>query len=71
MVYKVPSTMVRGYCTLFLIKIGQWSGVLCPLTVVRGAWIRVQGWVGGIGKVLFCFLKYFPKKFRRDVTFFG
>jgi len=23
--------------------------VLCPLTVVHGAWTRVQGWVSGVG----------------------
>ena len=42
-------SMEAGYCTLFLINIGQWSGVLCPLTVVHGAWMGVH-WVGGIGE---------------------
>ena len=31
MVYKIPSTMLRGYCTLFLIKIGQWSMGALPI----------------------------------------
>ena len=31
MVYKVPSTMVGGYCTLFLIKIDLWSGGGLPI----------------------------------------
>ena len=31
MAYKVPSTMVRGYCTLFLINNGQWSGGGLPI----------------------------------------
>jgi len=45
--------MEAGYCTLFLINIGQWSGVLCPLTLVHGAWIEFSSLVGGVGVRLF------------------
>jgi len=46
MVYKVPSTMVQGYCTLFLIKIDLWSrGGLpidhSPWSMDKGA---LMGW---------------------------
>ena len=41
MVYKIPSTMVRGYCTLFLINIGQWSGGGLPID--RSPWNTDQG----------------------------
>ena len=58
MVYKVPSTMVWGYCTLFPLKMVNGQGVVCPLTVVHGAWTRVSSWVGEVGEVLFC-LNYF------------
>jgi len=44
-----------GYCTLFLINIGQWSGVVCPLTVAHGTRTRVQGWVGGVSGGYFIF----------------
>jgi len=27
---------------------------LCPLTLVYGAWIGIQGWFGGVDEVLFC-----------------
>ena len=30
------------------------QGVLCPLTVVHGAWTRVSSWAGEVGEVLFC-----------------
>jgi len=30
------------------------QGVVCPLTLVRGAWMGVSSWVGGVGGVLFC-----------------
>ena len=67
MVYKIPSTMVRGYCTLFLVNNGQWSGGVCPLTVVHGTRTRVQGGVGGIDEVLFCF--HLEVVIRRVVNF--
>ena len=36
MVYKIPSTMVQGYCTLLLINKGQWSGGGLPID--RSPW---------------------------------
>ena len=33
MVYKIPSTMVQGYCTHFLINNGQWSGGGLPINL--------------------------------------
>jgi hypothetical protein len=41
MVYKVPSTMVRGYYTLFLIKIDLWSRGALPID--RSPWSMDQG----------------------------
>jgi len=41
MVYKVPSTMVRGYCTLLLINIDLWS--MGGLPIDRSPWITDQG----------------------------
>ena len=44
--------LFRGYCSLFLIKIYLWSGVLCPLTLIHGASTRVINWVGVVGERL-------------------
>ena len=54
MVYKVPSTLVRGYCTLFLINICQWSGGALPID--RSPWSTDQG------TLMECIFVYLQKK---------
>ena len=51
MVYKVPSTIVRGYCTLFLINIDLWSGGGLPID--RSPWIMDGGLVVGLLELVF------------------
>jgi len=48
--------MVRGYCTLFLIKIDLWSRGALPID--RSPWSMdgVSSWVGGVGEILFRFV---------------
>ena len=46
MVYKVPSTMVQGYCTLFLIKIDLWSRGALPID--PSPWTMDGGLVVGL-----------------------
>ena len=53
MVYKVPSTMVRGYCTLFLINNGQWSWGGLPIDRSPWSmdWGSRMGWWSWLGVI--------------------
>jgi len=49
MVYNVPSTLVRGYCTLFLIKIDLWSRGGLPIDL--SPWGMDGGFSSWVGRV--------------------
>ena len=54
LLYKVPSTMVRIYCTLFLIKIDLWSRGTLPID--RSPWSMDKG------SLMECIFVYLQKK---------
>ena len=57
MVYKVPSTLVGGYCTLFLINIHLWSKGGLPIDL--SPWSMDEGLVVGLVKLISCYLVIF------------